>query len=545
MIKMIIVDDEEMIRQGIRMTGDWEARGIEVVGLAGNGEEALSMIEELRPDIVLSDVVMPYMTGLELCKEVAEHYPDVRMILLSGYDEFEYVKTALEYKAFNYLLKPARIEAIVEKVLQLKEEIERDRARRLNEDDMRRKLEESLPVWREQMLNRLIDGTLTPDLPLADWFRELGIALHEERLILMVLRVGGPKEGGAAETNALYRQLLCREACVRAFPEKESFHLFEDRTGCLVILFNGTPECSNSAMLRDALERGADILACLDKYAGYGGSIGIGRLPVLPRKLHLAYKEAAEALEHEFYMGSGNVIYIGDVEKGADTDVRYPEELDQEILRCIRIGNYNGASEAVEAFFCGILGDVGSKHQPDRLMDPVLHLLGSLSRIFAGRDTTFGPKADPELSAKHLLSAVVNKNISTLPELRAFVLMTVKKMTDLINADKMHHHVNIIENAKAFIVDNCHKDVSLQHVAEAVHISPNYLSWLFKEESGMNFKDYVTRVRMEKSLELLASSKQTLSQIADAVGYSDGRYFSKVFRKVFGKSPEEFRNEHA
>ena len=159
MVKMMVVEDEKILRDGICRVGNWDVLEVEICAVAGNGKEALQMIEENRPDIILTDVVMPVMDGIEFARQVYERYPEIRILFLSGHEEFEYVKKAMEYKACNYLLKPAKIEKIEEVVSEIKDEIVKSREKAMEEERLRRKLEQSMPILREHYMNQLLMGT--------------------------------------------------------------------------------------------------------------------------------------------------------------------------------------------------------------------------------------------------------------------------------------------------------------------------------------------------------------------------------------------------
>ncbi|MBC8035190.1 MAG: response regulator, partial [Chitinophagaceae bacterium] len=186
---MLIVDDEELIRNGIFQTGHWQQHEIEVIGLASDGIHALEFIREIKPDIVLTDIVMPNMDGIQLIKTLKEQYPEIKVIILSGFDEFQYAKSAIEYKVHHYLLKPAKIEVILDEVLKLKNQIQREQEKVSRDELVRKKLKESFPLLREQFLNRLVQGKTEVPENIASNFKYLEIDLSLSRLCVMVLQI--------------------------------------------------------------------------------------------------------------------------------------------------------------------------------------------------------------------------------------------------------------------------------------------------------------------------------------------------------------------
>lgn len=186
MIKMMVVEDEKILREGICRVGDWESIDIEICGKAENGRDALKQIERNVPDLILSDVVMPVMDGIEFARIVYEQYPEIRIIFLSGHEEFEYVKKAMEYKASDYLLKPAKIEEITKVVCRVRDEIEEEKRRRNEEDSLKKKYAQSIPILRNHYMNQLLNGIERDEEKIRKQFKVLDIELSTKNIAILI-----------------------------------------------------------------------------------------------------------------------------------------------------------------------------------------------------------------------------------------------------------------------------------------------------------------------------------------------------------------------
>lgn len=529
MVKMLVVEDEVILREGICCVGDWDSYDVEISGVAGNGSEALQQIALCKPDIILTDVVMPVMDGIELAKQVHEQYPEIRMIFLSGHEEFEYVKRAMEYKVCSYLLKPAKIERIVEVVTEVRDEILRERKRLMEEERLQKKLEMSMPVLREHYMNQILAGTEWDEDKIKKQFSYFNISLESRNLAVLVCEPDMEEEGREASQILL---LQLKEACQEIVSCEYRCMVFSDLENRVVIVLNYPEELRTRDVLPYLQGKAMRIQREMEERFNQSISFGIGRMIRNVCYLHKAYREAEYALSSRFFMGSGSVIYIGDIEKEEPRDLFYVEQKEGEIQECIRVGDVSGAKRQAEAYFT-LLGKCAGCGQ-DFIYEEVTIFASSLLRFLKGK--VLEGETDSLQELENLLEELRKKNSrTTLAELQKQTEAVICSIAEKINDDRLLRNEGIIEKAKKYVQQNLSGDVSLITVAEKVYVSPNYLSCLFKE-SGENFKDYVIRVKIEKAEKMMAKDKYTLSQIAAELGYRDGRYFSQMYKK--------YRNQH-
>lgn len=527
MLKMLIVEDEEILRNGIYKIGNWKEHDIEITGLAKNGVQALEMIKECKPNIVLTDVVMPFMNGLELTQHLHEMYPDIKVIILSGHEEFQYVKTALEYKAQNYLLKPAKIENIVKAVLGVKKEIEQELKKTQEIELIKKKLKESIPVLQNHFLNKLISSNLTDFEEFKRKKDFLNIKINNKNLVVVLFDID--KENNSLEDIEI-KNMILQDISKSVFSEISSCCVFQNIFGYTVIISNYENDKfsrNNVKFILDAVSRIQKEMA--DKHL-CSVSVGISRGVESISEIRTAYKEAETALDYRFFIGSSSAIYIGDIDFSENNNYINIEDAEAKILTTIRSGDVNLTSDAIKEYFKSLeqlmlKGPGFIKHEVSALLHNVFRYIRSVN----------SNHEELSLKEEQLIISLQNKSILTLYEIEKNVIEIVELSMKIICDERKINNQIIAEKAKTYIKNNLSGDISLIAVADAVYVSPNYLSYLFKE-NGENFKDYVIRKKMEKAEEFLTKGKLNLNQIASRLGYSDGRYFSQVYKKYSNKA---------
>lgn len=524
MIKMMVVEDETILREGICRVGNWEALEVEICGAAGNGKEALQQMIKCRPDIILTDVVMPVMDGIELARQVHEQYPDIRVIMLSGHEEFAYVKKAMDYKACHYLLKPAKIEKIEETVAEVRDEILQEKSRRQEEERLKMKLEASLPILREHYLNQLVNGMEYDEKKIKTQFEALNIGLETCNIAVLVCEPDR-KEQGKNDSKITLLQLT--EVCQEIMSEEYHCAVFTDIRDRVVTVLNYPDGMYKKDIVLYLEGKAVRIQNEMEACANISVSVGIGRLINSIRYLSRAYKEADDALAYRFFMGNKSVIYIGDIEREENGDWLLLEQAKEEVLACIKAGDVAGLEQQIDRYFL-LLGQHSAWEQ-SHIYEEVAILVNYLFRFIRGIQAEAQNGSLPELD--RLAENLRKKDaFATLAELQMQVNLVVRNIADQINKDRVLRNEGIIDRAKKYVQQNVSGDVSLITVADSVYVSPNYLSFLFKE-SGENFKDYVIRTKMQKAKAMIESGKYSMNQIALELGYKDGRYLSQVYKK--------------
>ncbi len=521
--RVLLVDDEEDIRVGISRKMDWEGLGFTLVGEAENGQEALELAEALCPDVVLTDIKMPFLDGLELCRILTGRLPAAKFVVFSGFDDFEYAKQAIRMNVFEYILKPIsapELSAVLEK---LRETLDTERTQRQNLELLRRRYEESLPVLRELFCAQLLEGRVPPE-EAAERAARLEMDLSGDAWAAALARIEGTGDRREMLSLAL-RQLLEEglelEGCrCRAF-------LYGDGAAVLAS-FQGT---GSIYPFVEALNR---ICVLAQSYLGQTLTIGVGapctRLEELPRSA----EGARSALAYRDLEGTGRVIYIGDLEPEAGAALRFDENDERELSAAVKLGDREEIQQVVDRL-TGRLRGVGPGTGQWNLF--FLELLTCLLRLARGARLDLA-----EVFGQGFTGTVQAGDFPTPEALGEWCLERCLRIQGLIRRQRTDSAGRTVERAKEFILEHYGESgLSVERLCDYLHLSPAYFSTLFKKVTGMSFTAWVTQVRMEAAAEALKNSEEKTYLIARRCGYEDANYFSYVFKKHFGVSPTKYR----
>lgn len=522
--KVLLVDDEEDVRQSIVRKLDWAALGFVVVGEAGNGEEALELAELLQPDVIMTDIKMPFMDGLELCRQVKQLLTGVRLAIFSGFDEFEYAREAIAQQVEEYILKPIDADELSAVFRRIRGSLDAEIAQRRDVEMLRRHYEAALPLMRQQLISGLLEGRL--ELDLDSWMREYGLELAAEEYAVAVVRY---ELDNPAEDSGLLSVSL-RRIIEDTLAPRPLYHLVQG-PGRIVLLFltpaGGAGELSAYlGQLFPLARRMLDIRL----------HIGIGNGYPRLDEIALSYQEAQDALEYQLLMEPGQCICIRDIEPGAmggdPPDPRYAAQL----LRQIKVGSKLQLREAVRGLIVHLRSlDTGVQQCQIYLLELFAQLL-QLIRAY---------RMDPVAAGQEsLLREGMTMHLTDLTELEQWLADYCNNLRLLARQERRNSAQLLIDRARELLAEQ-YRDSTLSQdsFCQQLSVSSAYFSTLFKKGTGQGFVSYLTALRMEKALELLLSTDYKTYEIAQLVGYTDPNYFSHVFKKQFGTSPSKYRTD--
>ena len=526
--RVLLADDEEEIRVGISRKIDWESLGFFLVGEAENGAEALELAEQLRPDVVLTDIKMPFMDGLELCRRLKQSLPAAKMVVFSGFDDFEYARQAVGMGVSEYIMKPINAPELNGVLTRLREQLEQQRMERRDMEALRRRYEESLPVLRELFYTRLLDGRLKPD-QIQDRAARYELELPEGIWTAVLVHVDLPGESEEAERDELlllsvrdfFQEHFQMEGCaVRSI-------LYNDAVALLVYL----KQQDQIYPLLEELER---VCALTHSLLGITLTLGVGLPCGGPEELYASAEGARAALEYRVLMGGEHIIYIGDLEPDHSARLPFEEEDQRELWAAVKLGSVSQVKQ--------VIGGLMDRVREKRLSLSQCHLfflemVTSLIRLArtggAEVEDVFGPG----------FTGVVSINdFRSLDDLEGWLEGCCLKLWEVLGRQRSDSAWKTVERAKEFIaVHYADSDLSVESLCTHLHLSPTYFSTLFKRETGMSFTAYVTEQRMDRTAQLLRETDEKTYLIAEQTGYTDPNYFSYVFKRHFGVTPSKFR----
>lgn len=524
MYKLMIVDDEEEVRHGIINSIDWSRYGFEVINEAENGQEALDIIDEIIPDVLITDICMPLMDGLELTSSINEHFPTIKIIVITGFDDFSFAQKAIKHGVTDYILKPILPDDIYELLKKLKIRLDQEVREKEDINKLQKHYSDSLPILKDSFLTSLILGN--PDSNTI-----------KNRTTLFKLRITGSLFASAVINitgiTELKKFAILTE--IKEILEKHNIGetFFYDSTIVILFAFNN----KNQNIVRNKLfSLLGEIRQTIEKFLKLSITIGLGNIQDSQSKFKESYKTAISALEYHLILGENKIIFVEDLEPSTINFFHFDEEKEEKLISCIKFCREKDVSAAVEALFLNLQTEHISVKEYQIFFMEILSSLLKLARLFQIDSSNVLPdNADMYVELSRF---------KTITQVKDWLVSFCINLMNNISLQRANKTQIIFEKANDYIKINYsdHK-LSVQKLADYLYISPSYLNSLFKKEASTTFLKYLINIRLSKAKELLREKTLTISEVAEKVGYPDVSYFSYFFKKNIGKSPREFKNE--
>ncbi|MEK5164994.1 response regulator [Paenibacillus sp. FSL R5-0527] len=551
MYKLILADDEEDVREGLLQLIDWESVGFAVADTAENGKEAAEMVEKHVPDVVVTDIQMPFMNGLQLAEWIRGHYPSTKIIILTGYEEFEYAQKAIRLGIDEYVLKPFSAAELADILHKVKKQIDAELAEKENVQLLIEHYRKNLPVLQSLFLSSLVSRRLR-ETEIQEKSQHYGLDLNGSEYMVSVLRIDaapGRKEaagnGGGDETRMasgsislkdtndtqlrLFAVYNIADEIVKGHPADKAFIHHDE----VVLLSIRRHEGSEDLATR-TLQLLEEIRFSVERFLKLTVTIGAGRAAARLNDAVTSYEEALKALDYRVILGGNKVIWIEDVESREYVPLAVDELKEKELVRCLKVGSDQELERLLEDMF-GVLADNKVSYQDFQVY--LLEMLTAVIKVakdsHADLDKLFG-------EGPGFLGTFAK--FAHADEAKAWLLDICMKLKHSIASDRQSSYNKLVEEAKEYILANYgDHDLSIAKICRHLHISAGYFSNIFKKETKTTFVSYLLGVRMEAAQRLLAATDLKAFEIAERVGFSDPNYFSFCFRKKFGISPKEYR----
>lgn len=536
--RIILVDDEEEVRQSIIKKIDWEDAGFSVVGDAENGQEALEKVEALEPDVILTDIRMPYMDGLSLAERVRQRYPSIKIVIFSGYDEFEYAKQAIKLNVTEYILKPVNVEELTAILKRIKSNLDEEIEQKRNVSLLRENYRRNLPILREQFLNELVGGT-TSSQNMEERLMEYHIPLAgAKKWVAAAIDIGKEALGAGRELPLHRERDLIPISVKQLFGEKLEQY-------CRCAVFTSSRASGSELALIAAIDGEnsqtglidvlGDICKEIRKILEVPVTVGIGHSCQDLKDIGGSYKSAMDALGYKAIVGAGGTIYINDVEPVSSGLLRFDSRAEAALMAAVKFGPREQIEEAVRAVV-------------DKMIDAKVHFSQCQAYMLSISSSMIQMIQQYELDITQLSEGDAADTFAIIPKMvkvedfSRWLLSMALHINQAMNQERDNTMKQVIQKAKEYIMENYQDpDLSVEKICRQLHLSPAYFSTMFKKETGQAYIAYLTQVRLDKAVELLNKTDDKTYVIAAKVGYQEQNYFSYVFKKRFGISPTKFR----
>ena len=535
-IKVFLVEDEMVIRRGIKNSIDWEKEGYIFCGEASDGELAYPMIIKEKPDILITDIRMPFMDGLELCKLVKKELPNIKILILSGYDEFDYAKEAIRLGVTEYLLKPISSGKLLEALNGVSESIRREK----EDKDLVRKYMEEMRENTEHEKQKFFEQMIAGNLSMADALEtgekyEMNLSARMYNLLLFRFTLG--------EENRKSRELLGEaEYAIEKLTERLEY-VFEFQRGVegWAFLLMADNEEQMSERVKELSKDLEEIMKNYSTIAYFGG---IGQPVARLRELEESFREAERALAARFTMELNQIISVEDIRMAQNVDTLDDIEITsfgeiEKTRTMLEKFLNNGVEDEIDEFVDVYINELPEENLKSVLMRQYI-IMDAYIVMMSFCEKFEGIEGEMQAQSEELKNSM--KTIQTLEEIKNYIRMLLKKIIGVRDTISGRRYSDIIEIAKDQIRKTYMSDeISLNTIAAEVGMSPSYFSSIFSKEMGKTFVEYLTEIRMDRAKELLMCSSMKTSEIGYEVGYKDPHYFSYIFKKTQNCTPKEFR----
>ncbi|UJF32565.1 response regulator [Paenibacillus hexagrammi] len=527
MKKVFLVDDEIIVREGVRGRIDWAAEGYIYCGDAEDGEIALPLIEAAAPDIVITDIKMPFMDGLQLSKILKQKMPDIKIIILSGHDEFQYARDALRIGITEYCLKPFSSGDLLQTLAAVSKQIDAEKKKKQEIESLRQEIHKSVNASKEKLLLDLCFGSITAAEALeASSALEINVLSRFYRVILTEF-VMIDAEPAAASTASLNQ--ACCELEQRLLALGDHLHFRRNKKEWVWILKGDHPDRLEETVQHLLNQLKPDVEAV----SPYRLIIGVGSIRDRIQEISSSFMEADEDRSYQRIWNKYQFIQI---RGGTDSLQDFLQFDRNQLLDFLKFGEYARIKDFTDSYASGVKGYdwSNSLYGYYFLMDVTVTTAQWLKEASTDHEEIL---REIESCEKKIVQ------IRSWQEALEFI-ENILRMTVHFRMQLKDSSTSIVQKAKDYIHQHYDEaDISLQTVASYVNTSPSYFSSLFSQETGQTFIEFVTKTRMKKAMELLKSTNAKSYEIAYQVGYQDANYFSNLFKKITGKTTKDFRKE--
>lgn len=512
-MQIVIVDDEQAIRERLVGLKEWEQIGCTVVGEAGNGSEALKVVSACKPDLIITDIRMPVMDGIQFAESVRTLYPSVQIIFISAYGDFVYAKQAMKLGAVDFITKPIAVGELVDTVELLRQGIHRaDRDGDLYQENMIRLLLSG--KWHE--LNAEENMKLQP--------------LRDRRAVLLSVEIDNLDVSDAV-TNPFSLLTLKETVCDTMARHPYPYWTYVSQKGLYVILFE-PDDADERDMKAGSLNVARDLIARCKTAFRHSVSIGVSSVLQAVTELRQGMQQIEECRDYRMLLGEGSIItsdsLSGIVRHGS---LRADAVETAELMGYLR----KGEKERIPPFFRAVYRDILSNGlKKIHVQRYALDLMERAEQVML--ESGMGTRKEEQIEdRKKILS------YDTLSELMKFLETRLSDVADRLAAYSEQSGSGWLKKMMTYLDTHYREEITLVSLSKHLHMNHSYLCRLIKKETGTNFRELLWQVRIEKAKKLLAESETKAFEVAYMVGFKDPSHFSQLFKRIVGVTPTEFR----
>ncbi|NQT60383.1 MAG: response regulator [Bacteroidetes bacterium] len=532
MYTFLMADDEEIIRNGFTKKIDWAEFGFLFLPPCENGIDTIESVITHRPDVVFTDINMPGKDGLAVCAFIADNYPETTVVILSGYDEFEYAQKAVTFNVFEYILKPINAKKLRHLLVRLKEHLDKERSFNESIDKLKEQAEKSRELIRERLLNRMISSPITQE-ELLSYGYDIDAELPPNGFVRTILIDPDDPDVVRNRPSISFSVFLLavQNICLSCAPNK-NFLIFQRPGGQLVLILSGKTERfitdSTKEFIMNYQEKSLEIPYSTN-------TLGISTIKQGIEEIFQAFRESELAVDYRFIQGKNTAIYYEYATKAAGSPLPQINDDFRQIILSIKTAAVTDIGKQITQFFSHLMESGISVYRAElEIQKYFITIVNALEELdISCTDLGINSQTDPILKLNGMKTLKESENW-----IREFCLIASEKLKQ--------KRQDFSEKTVYAAIDFIHKqysrqDLSTDVLSNQLAISPGYLSRIFKKHTNMTVLEYLMDLRVEKAKGLANSTDLKNYEIAENVGYTDPGYFSTIFRKITGITLSEYR----
>ena len=542
MLKIFLAEDEVIVRETIKRMIPWEELGFELVGEAADGEMALPLLIRQKPDLLITDIKMPFMDGLTLAKLAKKELPELKIVILSGYDDFNYAKQAINIGVEDYLLKPITKNALIERLSEIRSRYEHEKTQKEYYEKFQREMQAYEKNSSRDFFEALVRGSMDM-MEVYKKAEKLGVDIVAEAYNILIFTMNSEEDFSGQKEGYSEWEAETLEMLEEFFSGHPSAMLFRSNIFSYGVLLKGQKE-SIKEITKECVGKIQGILNRKESKREWFLAVGqpVERLSQIKKSYHTASRAFSQR-----YLYGENILYYDEMEMmehrsgQADTnDNAYLKKVDVNALNPAILQKFlsNGIQEEIENFVKDYFYAIGQEPMESLVFRNYVILNVRFSVI------TFlkGLGCDTEGMEPENTEEILVESGKNLENAIAYAEKMISRAITIRDQNSGNKNRSILKTAVDFIDEHyMDEDISLNTAANVANVSSNHFSALFSQNMGQTFIEYLTSLRMNKAKELLRCTGMRSSEIAGEIGYKDAHYFSYLFKKTQGMTPSDYR----
>lgn len=527
---VLLVDDEEDVIQVIMRKINWEGLGFSVIGYANNGVKALEMVEEYQPDVVVTDIKMPYMDGMELSNRIKTEFPATKILLFTGFDEFEYAKEAVHLEVEEYILKPVNSVELTNVFTQLKIKLDQEISEKRNTEILQKYYMESLPLLQANFYSSLIEGRIREE-EIPKYLSDYQVSFEGPFFCCLVVHTSSSQV--PEKMNPLLLSTSVQKQAEEHLGSKWKGKCFSYLGNTVLII-----QLENENEISELTDECDRFCRYVRRIIGAVVTVGIGTVCENILELAQSYGSAREAVSYRVIYGASRAINMSEIvpREMNKSGVTNEEELSN-LFKMIRLGSEEDVVKAADKY---LKHTSFSEKTLQQHHINIMELVSALYRFSMNNDIAM--EGYPE-DMRKLYGSLLDLEPDALCKWLVDISLSFREKLIFVRSRSTK---SFVFKAKEYVRNNyADEEFSLDQLCKILGVSKSYFSTVFKKETGNSFIGYLTDYRMDQAVRLLIGTNEKNYIIAKRVGYTDPNYFSYVFKRRFGVSPSKYRTEHA